>query len=157
VHSDFIDQKIQLVVDPSIDDFMAMKIHGITPQFIREMQAAGLDIRIADDFIAARLQGITPGVTMEGGDVKVTLNGLSSSDMGKISMGDLTTEVAKRTGLWAKRALGLVGTIAATKEILDFEDEVLGNIIDGFKSAGWAAPAPATIPEPPPAGAQPKA
>ena len=104
-------------------------------------------------------QGITPGVTMEGGDVKVTLNGLSTSDMGKISMGDLTTEVAKRTGLWAKRALGLVGTIAATKEILDFEDEVLGNIIDGFKSGGWNPPAPVTIPEPAPAaaGGQPRA
>lgn len=62
VTSDYVDQTLQLVVDPSIDDFIAMKIHGITPQFIREMQAAGLDIRVADDFIAARLQGITPGV-----------------------------------------------------------------------------------------------
>lgn len=62
VTSDYVDQTRRFVIDPSIDDFIAMKIHGITPQFIREMQAAGLDIRIADDFIAARLQGITPEV-----------------------------------------------------------------------------------------------
>jgi hypothetical protein len=104
-------------------------------------------------------QGLQPGVTMEGGDVKVTLNGLSSSDMGKISMGDLTAEVAKRTTAWTKRALGLVGTISATKEILDFEDDVLKNLLEGFTSAGWKAPAPTTIPEPAPAaaGGQPRA
>lgn len=100
------------------------------------------------------LQSIQPGVTMEGGKVAVTINGLSQSDLGKLSIGDVTSETASRTTAWVKRALGLLGTTAATKEVLDFEDEVLGALIDGFASAGWQAPAPVTIPEAPkgPAG-----
>ena len=94
-------------------------------------------------------QTLQPGVTMEGGKVQVTLNGLSSSDLGSLSIGDVTSEVASRTTTWAKRALGLLGTISATKEVLGFEDDVLGALIDGFKSAGWTAPAAATIPEAP--------
>ncbi|NVL73176.1 hypothetical protein HWN77_26820, partial [Escherichia coli] len=57
--------------------------------------------------------GLTPGVTLEGGKVAITLNGLSQADMGKLSMGDLTTEVASRTTKWVGRAMGLLGTIAA--------------------------------------------
>jgi beta-lactamase regulating signal transducer with metallopeptidase domain len=62
VTADYVDQTRRFVVDPSIDDLIAMKVHGITPQFIREIQSAGLDTRVANDFIAARLQGITPEV-----------------------------------------------------------------------------------------------
>lgn len=97
-------------------------------------------------------QGLQPGVTMEGGKVGVTLNGLSQSDMGKLNMGELTSEVASRTTKWVKRAMGLMGTISTTKEVLGLEDDVLGALIDGFKAAGWSAPAPATIPEAPAAG-----
>jgi hypothetical protein len=102
-------------------------------------------------------QGLQPGVTMEGGKVAVTINGLSSSDMGKISMGELSSEVASRTTAWVKHAMGLLGTIASTKEILSFEDDVLSALLDGFKGAGYAPPQPATIPEAPPAAAQPGA
>ncbi len=94
-------------------------------------------------------QGLQPGVTLEGGKVAVTLNGLSQSDMGKLNMGELTTEVASRTTKWVGRAMGLLGTIAATKEILELEDDVLGALIDGFSAAGWKAPAATTIPEAP--------
>lgn len=97
-------------------------------------------------------QSLQPGVTMEGGKVGVTLNGLSQSDMGKLNVGELTTEVAARTTKWVKRAMALMGTISTTKEVLNLEDDVLGALIDGFKSAGWAPPAPATIPEAPAAG-----
>lgn len=99
-------------------------------------------------------QGIQPGVTLDGGKVGVTLNGLSQSDMGKIDAGELTSEVAARTTKWVKHAMGLLGTIASTKEVLELEDDVLGALIDGFSSAGWKAPAAATIPEAPagPAG-----
>lgn len=97
-------------------------------------------------------QGLQPGITMEGGKVGVTLNGLSQSDMGKLNMADLTSEVASRTTKWVKRAMALMGTISTTKEVLNLEDDVLGALIDGFKGAGWAPPAPATIPEAPAAG-----
>lgn len=97
--------------------------------------------------------GLTPGVTLEGGKVAITLNGLSQADMGKLSMGDLTTEVASRTTKWVGRAMGLLGTIAATSDMLSFENDVLNAVLDGFSSAGWKAPAPATIPDAPAATA----
>jgi hypothetical protein len=99
-------------------------------------------------------QGLTPGVTLEGGKVAVTLNGISQNDLGKLSVGEVTSEVVSRTTAWVKRAAGLLGTIAATKEVLELEDDVLGAIVDGFSSAGWKAPAATTIPEAP-AGAAP--
>jgi hypothetical protein len=97
-------------------------------------------------------QSLEPGVTMEGGKVAVTINGLSPSDMGKINIGDLTSEVASRTTKWVKRATTLMGTISSTKDVLSLEDDVLGALIDGFKASGWAPPAATTIPEAPPAG-----
>jgi hypothetical protein len=75
--------------------------------------------------------------------------------MGKLDMGELTTEVASRTTKWVKRVMTLMGTISTTKEVLSLEDDVLGALIDGFTAAGWAPPPAATIPEAPPAaGAQ---
>lgn len=97
--------------------------------------------------------GLQPGVTMEGGKVAITLNGLSASDMGKIPMGELTTEVATRTTKWVGHAAGLLGTISATKDMLKFEDDVLGALIDGFKAGGWNPPQAATIPDGPAGGA----
>lgn len=99
-------------------------------------------------------QGIQPAVTMDGGKVSVTINGLEGKDIGKISAGELASEVGARTTRWVKRAVGLMGVISANKEILEFEDDVLGALLDGFKAAGYAAPAPVTIPEPPPAAPQ---
>lgn len=101
--------------------------------------------------------GLQPGVTMEGGKVAITINGLSQSDMGKLSVGDVTSEVASRTTKWVGRALGLLGTISSTSDMLAFENDVLGSLIDGFKSAGWAPPAAAVIPDAPVAGAAPAA
>lgn len=101
--------------------------------------------------------GFQPNVTLQGTDVKLTINGLSQSDLGKVSMTELTSEVTARTTNWVKRALGLLGTISSTKELLSFEDDVLSALIDGFKSNGWNPPAPATIPEAPAAaGATPR-
>jgi hypothetical protein len=97
--------------------------------------------------------GLTPGVTMEGGKVAITLNGLSQADLGKTTMGDVTSEVASRTTKWVGHALGLLGTISATSDTLGFEKDVLDGLIDGFTAGGWKAPAAATIPDSPVAGA----
>ena len=97
--------------------------------------------------------GLQPGVTMEGGKVAITLNGLSQADLGKTTMGDVTSEVAARTTKWVGRALGLLGTISATSDTLSFEKDVLDGLIDGFTAGGWKAPAAATIPDSPVAGA----
>jgi len=100
---------------------------------------------------------IQPGVTLEGGKVAITLNGLSQADLGKTTLGDVTSEVASRTTKWVGRAMGLLGTIASTSDMLSFENDVLGALIDGFTSGGWKAPAAATIPDAPVAGAAPAA
>jgi hypothetical protein len=92
------------------------------------------------------LTGLTPGVKLDGGDVQITLNGLSASDLGKLSVGDVTKETAKRTGVWVKHALGLLGSISATKDVLTFEGDVIQALIDGFSAAGFAPPAAPTVP-----------
>jgi len=97
--------------------------------------------------------GLQPGVTMEGGKVAITLNGLSQADLGKTTIGDVTSEVAARTTKWVGHALGLLGTISATSDTLGFEKDVLDGLIDGFSANGWKAPAAAVIPDSPVAGA----
>jgi hypothetical protein len=98
-------------------------------------------------------QGVQPAVTLEGTKVNLTINGLSQADLGKTSAAEITSEVTARTSAWVKRAIGLLGTIAATKDMLSFEDDVLSALIDGFKANGWAPPAAATIPDAPGAAA----
>jgi len=99
------------------------------------------------------MTGITPGVTMEGGKVAITLNGLSQADLGKTTIGDVTSEVASRTTKWVGHALGLLGTISSTSDTLGFEKDVLDGLLDGFTANGWKAPAAAVIPDSPVAGA----
>ena len=43
--------------------------------------------------------GLQPGVTLDGGKVAITLNGLSQADLGKSTLGDVTSEVAARTAI----------------------------------------------------------
>jgi beta-lactamase regulating signal transducer with metallopeptidase domain len=60
VTPEYIDSARRLDPNVDVDEVIAMKVHGITPQFVQEMQAAGLEMRVADDFIAAKVLGITP-------------------------------------------------------------------------------------------------
>ena len=91
------------------------------------------------------LAGLQPGVTLDGLTPSVTLNGLSKDDLGKLTVGDVTSETVTRTKAWVGHALGLLGDISKTKEILGFEEKVLDAVLDGFKSGGWTAPAAAAI------------
>jgi hypothetical protein len=100
------------------------------------------------------MNGLQPGVSLDGGKVQITLNGLSQSDLGQLSVADVTSETANRTQKWVTHALGLLGSVSSTKEILSFEDDVLGALLDGFAAAGWKAPAPTTINVPTPGGAK---
>jgi hypothetical protein len=99
------------------------------------------------------LQGLVPGVTLEGGDVQLTINGLSANDLGKLTVPELTKEVAGRTTAWMKRAIGLLGAISATKEVLSLEEDVLEALLEGFTAAGWKAPPAVKVPDAPAAGA----
>jgi beta-lactamase regulating signal transducer with metallopeptidase domain len=43
----------------SVDDLVAMKIQGVTPDYVRQLQAEGLKPN-ADELVALRVQGVTP-------------------------------------------------------------------------------------------------
>jgi hypothetical protein len=93
------------------------------------------------------LQGLQPNVTLDGMTPAITLNGLSQDDMGKISMGDLTTETVSRTKNWVGHALGLLGSISSTKDTLSFEEDTLDALLDGFAKNGWKRIDAVKIPE----------
>jgi beta-lactamase regulating signal transducer with metallopeptidase domain len=47
-------------VEATSDELVSLKIHDVTPEFVRELSEAGLsDLRI-QDYLSARVQGITP-------------------------------------------------------------------------------------------------
>jgi hypothetical protein len=83
------------------------------------------------------LSGFKPDVSLDGTDVKITINGLSKDDLGKISVGDLTTQTIGRTKDWVVHTLGLLPAISSTKDHLNFEQDTLDALLDGFAKNGW--------------------
>jgi hypothetical protein len=79
--------------------------------------------------------------------VKLTLNGLSQDDLGKINMGDLTSQTVDRTQKWVKHAVGLLGSVGVTKENLAFSADALDAMIDGVVASGWTKVAAVKIPD----------
>jgi hypothetical protein len=47
-------------LDPNVNELLAMKIQGINPEYVREIRSTGLKPTV-NDFIALRVQGVTPG------------------------------------------------------------------------------------------------
>jgi beta-lactamase regulating signal transducer with metallopeptidase domain len=45
--------------DLTVEEIIALKIHGVTPEYIREMRAAGLEAN-SRELVALKVQGITP-------------------------------------------------------------------------------------------------
>ncbi len=88
------------------------------------------------------LTGFQPGVTLEGGKVQITLNGLTASDLGRLSVDRVAAETVTRTQAWVTHALGLLGSISATKDTLAFEADLLDALLAGMKASGFQAPAP---------------
>jgi len=93
------------------------------------------------------LAGFKPDITFEDGTVGLTINGIAPSDLGKLSVADLTTQTTARLQAWVIHTMSLLGSIAATEDVLEFEADVLDAITNGLSQSGWKAPAPATIGE----------
>lgn len=93
------------------------------------------------------MNGFKPDVKLDGLDVKLTINGLDQSDLGKLSIGDLTTETLSRTKKWVVHAATLLGAVASTKTELGFEQDTLDALIDGFAASGWAKTEATKIPD----------
>jgi hypothetical protein len=92
------------------------------------------------------MNGFKPDVKLDGMDVKLTLNGLSPDDLGKLSLGDLTTEAISRTKKWVIHAVTLIAAVSSTKDQLSFEQDTLDALLEGFTANGWKRTAAATIP-----------
>jgi len=45
--------------DLTVDEIIALKIHGVTPEYIREMRAAGLEAN-PRELVALKVQDVTP-------------------------------------------------------------------------------------------------
>ena len=92
------------------------------------------------------MNGFKPDVKLDGMDVKLTLNGLGPDDLGKLSLGDLTTETIPRTKKWVVHAVTLIGAVSSTKDQLSFEQDTLDALLEGFAANGWKRTAAASIP-----------
>jgi hypothetical protein len=93
------------------------------------------------------MNGFKPDIKLDGLDVKLTINGLDQSDLGKLSIGDLTTETLSRTKKWVVHATTLLGAVASIKNQLSFEQDTLDALIDGFAANGWAKVDATKIPD----------
>lgn len=78
------------------------------------------------------LEGFQPGVTLEGGKVQITLNGLTAKDLGRLSVDKITVEAVDKTQAWVTHAIGLLGSISATKDTLSFEADLLDALLSGM-------------------------
>jgi beta-lactamase regulating signal transducer with metallopeptidase domain len=59
VTADYVRQLHDLGVKPGADDLIAMRIQGVSREYIRDMRAGGITAN-ADDLVAMKIQGVTP-------------------------------------------------------------------------------------------------
>lgn len=59
VTPEYIHEMHALGLHPSVDQLIGMRVQGLTPQYIRDMRAAGIDVK-TDELIGMKVQGITP-------------------------------------------------------------------------------------------------
>ncbi|HEV2616455.1 MAG TPA: M56 family metallopeptidase [Candidatus Acidoferrales bacterium] len=59
VTPEYIHEIHALGLHPSVDELVGMRVQGLTPQYIRDMRAAGIDVK-TDELIGMKVQGITP-------------------------------------------------------------------------------------------------
>jgi hypothetical protein len=85
------------------------------------------------------------GVVYDNGHVDISMNGVTTDDLGQLNVADVLTETIARTGRFAIEALTLPVVLATTQEKLDFEADVLDGIKDGFRSSGGNIPAPVEV------------
>ncbi|WP_213803978.1 M56 family metallopeptidase [Granulicella sp. dw_53] len=63
--SDYITQMRAAGYDTDLDHYMAMKIHGITPEFAHDLSQVGFGKPSVDDLIALKIHGVTPAYFTE--------------------------------------------------------------------------------------------
>lgn len=73
VTPEYIHEIHALGLHPSIEQLVGMRVQGLTPQYIRDMRAAGIDVK-TNELIGMKVQGITPEYvkSMQGLGLKFT-------------------------------------------------------------------------------------
>ena len=59
VTADYVRQMQSAGLKPNADELVGMKVQGITPDYVKEMRANGVEVN-ADDLIGLKVQGVTP-------------------------------------------------------------------------------------------------
>jgi hypothetical protein len=71
------------------------------------------------------MSSFSPDVKLEGGDVKLSLNGIPAEKLGDLDVEELLTEVTLRTTKYVERAATLAVYIADTEDRLSFQSDLL--------------------------------
>jgi beta-lactamase regulating signal transducer with metallopeptidase domain len=128
------------VTDLTVDDLVAMKVQGITPQYVRDMRATGLKIN-TDELIGLKVQGVTPQYVK---DMRAAYPGIDTDEIIGFKVQGITPEyVAEFTKLGVKadadEIMGLRVQGVTAKYIQDMRatgisfdtDELIGMKVQG--------------------------
>lgn len=79
------------------------------------------------------LEKFEPDIKLEGGGVKLTLNGLPPEAIGGLKPDALLKDVTLRAKDYATKVLTLAAFIAETQELLELEEQVIKNAMEGLE------------------------
>lgn len=79
------------------------------------------------------MTSLKPEVKLEGTDVKLTLNGLTPSELASLSPDELLEEATLRLGSYVGRVAILIGYADETQRVLEFQSQVLDAWLEGMK------------------------
>ena len=78
------------------------------------------------------LEKFDPDIKLEGGSVKLSLNGLPPDALASLKPEALLVDVTTRAKDYVVRVLTLTAYVAETQELLDLETDVIKNTMDGL-------------------------
>ncbi len=126
------------VDDAKTDNSVALIRYPLAvPSLTQDIQSSAK--RILADVIEEKtgtrpdLSSLKPEVTLDGMTPKLTIAGLSPSDIGGLNPGDVISETTTRLGNYTVRVMTLIAFADGTQTQLSFEADVLDAWIDGFK------------------------
>lgn len=126
--TDFIDELAAAgYKNLKVDDLVAMKIHGVTGKFIREMRELGFNLDV-DDLVSFRIHGVTPEYIRE---MRKTFGNLDADDLVGMKIHGVTPEYASQMG-------SLVGGTLKIDELVAFRIHgVTPELIKSLASMGF--------------------